>query len=64
MKQNFVKVKIDTDKGLAEGYIDICKIVAFRESKYDCNRTLVFTETESFCVYIRFKEFCEIVGVI
>ena len=64
MKQQFVKVKIDTDKGLVEGYIDICKITAFRENVYDCNRTIVFTDNDCFVVYIPLKEFCKIVGII
>ena len=63
MKQEFIKVKIDTDKGITEGFININRITAFRESTYDCNRTIVFAGNNSFVVYMSFKELCKIMGL-
>lgn len=64
MKQRFVKVKIHSDRGYVDGCIDISKLIAFRENAYDCNVTIVYTETHVFNVYAKFKEFCELIGVI
>jgi hypothetical protein len=64
MKQKFVKVRIHTDKGYVNGCIDISKVYSFRENPFDCNATIVYTQDQTFCVYMKFKEFCEKVGVI
>lgn len=64
MKQQFVKVKIRTEDGYVDGCIDISKVDSFHESPFHCNVTIVYTQDHVFLVYIKFKEFCEKVGVI
>jgi hypothetical protein len=54
---NIVKTRIETDKGLRDGYIILSKVVAFREHMYDVNRTIVFANNKMFEVYMSFRNF-------
>ena len=64
MKRRFLKVRIMSDRVYRDGYIDLSSVIGFRESSYDCNTTIVFTENETFVVDIKLKEFCKEIGVI
>ena len=64
MKQQFIKVKIYSDRGYVKGCIDASKVFAFRENPFDCNVTIVYTEDKVFNVYMKFNEFCEKIGVL
>lgn len=46
------------------GCIDLSSVIAFRESPYDVNVTIVYTESASFIIYSKFNEFCKEMGVI
>lgn len=52
------------DRSYRDGYIDLSSVIAFRESPYDVNVTIVYTESESFIIYSKFNEFCKEMGVI
>lgn len=64
MERKFIKVKIMTDRCYRDGYIDLSSVIAFRESPYDVNVTIVYTESESFIIHSKFNEFCKKMGVI
>lgn len=59
MKKEFLRVKIDTDAGLVEGYLDADKIVYFRRDNIDPNWTIVFFERRAVNVYMRIEDFCK-----
>ena len=59
MKKDFLRVKIDVDDSLVEGYLDVDKITYFRRHRTDPNWTIVFTEHRFINIYISFAEFCK-----
>ena len=60
--KTFIKIKIDYDAiGCRDSYLDLSSIICFR--KNDCNgKTVVYTNKQSFCVNIRYEDFCEIMS--
>ena len=64
MKRKFIKVKIMSDRVYRDGYIDASSVIAFRESPYDVNVTIVYTDSESFIIYLKLNEFCKEMGIV
>ena len=60
MDKTFLKVRIDTNRGYADGYICLDDVDMFRECKSDCNVTIVDTAYHTYCIYMEFNDFAKI----
>ena len=63
MKRRFLKVQMMSDRVYRDAYVDLSSVIAFRESPYDVNVTIVYTVHETFVVRMELKEFCKEIGI-
>lgn len=59
MKKEFLRVKIDTNEGLVESYLDVDKIIYFRSDKTNPKWTIVFFEARVVYVCMSIEDFCK-----
>lgn len=61
--KTFIETEIYIDGcGYSKSSLDLSSVVCFREHKYDCNATIVFTENNRFIVRFTYESFRNIMS--